>query len=112
MATDFSAKYGVKVLTSIQSQMRDGVVLNVRLTRPDAPGRFPAIVEYTPYRRLGEALADYRDERPPIIPYLAERGYGWSEFQEASSFRSIARSSFPFGERGISFRTKMTDGTM
>ena len=75
MATDFSAKYGVKVLTGILIPMGDGVVLNVRLTRPDAAGRFPAVVEYTPYRRLGEALADYRDERPPIVPYLAERGY-------------------------------------
>ena len=73
--TDFSAKYGVKVLTGIQVRMRDGVVLNVRITRPDKAERFPAIVEYTPYRRLGLALPDYREERPPLVPYLAERGY-------------------------------------
>jgi len=73
--TDFSAKYGVKVLTGIQVRMRDGVVLNVRITRPDSAERFPAIVEYTPYRRLGPALPDYREEKPPVVPYLAERGY-------------------------------------
>jgi hypothetical protein len=74
-ATDFAARFGVKVLTGIQVSMRDGASLNVRLTRPDALGRFPAIIEYSPYRRLGEALPDYRDERPPVVPYLAERGY-------------------------------------
>lgn len=33
-----------------------GVELNVRITRPDAPGRFPAVMEYHPYRRLAAAL--------------------------------------------------------
>src|ERR1700733_2204669 len=74
-ATAFRARFGVKVLTGIQVRVCDGVILNVRLTRPDAPGRFPAVVEYSPYRRFGEALPDYRDERPPVVPYLAERGY-------------------------------------
>jgi predicted acyl esterase len=47
----------------------------VRVTRPDAPGRFPGVMEYHPYRRLAAALPDYRDEYPPVVPYLAERGY-------------------------------------
>jgi hypothetical protein len=55
--------------------MRDGIELNVRVTRPDAPGRFPGVMEYHPYRRLAAALPDYRDEHPPVVPYLAERGY-------------------------------------
>jgi len=32
-------------------------------------------MEYHPYRRLAAALPDYRDEYPPVVPYLAERGY-------------------------------------
>jgi predicted acyl esterase len=55
--------------------MRDGIELNVRITRPDASGRFPAVLEYNPHRRLNAALPDYRDEYPPVVPYLAERGY-------------------------------------
>ena len=55
--------------------MRDGVELALRITRPDGEGRFPAIMEYNPYRRVKAALADYRDEYPPAVPYLAERGY-------------------------------------
>ncbi len=65
----------VKVHTGVRVRMRDGVELNVRVTRPDAPGRFPGVMEYHPYRRLGAALPDYRDEYPPVVPYLAERGY-------------------------------------
>ncbi len=55
--------------------MRDGVELALRITRPDAEGRFPAIMEYNPYRRVKAPLPDYRDEYPPAVPYLAERGY-------------------------------------
>jgi uncharacterized protein len=65
----------VKVHAGLRVSMRDGVELNVRVTRPDAPGRFPGVMEYHPYRRLGAALPDYSDEYPPVVPYLAERGY-------------------------------------
>ena len=65
----------VKVHTGIRVTMRDGVELNVRITRPDAPGRFPGVMEYHPYRRLAAALPNCRDEYPPVVPYLAEHGY-------------------------------------
>src|SRR6201988_2112005 len=67
--------HSVAVITGIRVAMRDGVALNVRVPRPDAAGRFPAVMEYHPYRRLAAALPDYRDEYPPPVPYLAERGY-------------------------------------
>jgi uncharacterized protein len=75
MNTRFEPIHGVKITTGIRVAMRDGVELNVRITRPDAPGRFPGVMEYHPYRRLAAALPDYRDEYPPVVPYLAERGY-------------------------------------
>ena len=55
--------------------MRDGVELATKITMPDAEGRFPAVMMYTPYRAVREPLPDYRDERPMLVPYLAERGY-------------------------------------
>ena len=67
--------FPVKVHAGIRVAMRDGVELNVRITRPDAPGRYPGVMEYHPYRRLAAALPDYRDEYPPVVPYLAEHGY-------------------------------------
>src|SRR4051794_38425194 len=75
MYTDSQRIYAVQVLSGVHVPMRDGVELNIRITRPDAPGRFPAVMEYHPYRRLGAALPDYRDEYPPVVPYLVERGY-------------------------------------
>ncbi len=72
--------YPVRVHTAIRVTMRDSVELNVRVTRPDAPGQFPGVMEYHPYRRLGAALPEYRDEYPPVVPYLAERGYAVVQF--------------------------------
>ncbi|MGH3422331.1 MAG: CocE/NonD family hydrolase, partial [Streptosporangiaceae bacterium] len=54
--------------------MRDGVELNLRITRPDSDGRFPAAVEYNPYRRLGPVGADDTGY-PPAVRYLAGHGY-------------------------------------
>ena len=55
--------------------MRDGVELATKITMPDAEGRFPAVMMYHPYRGVTEPKPDYRDERPMLVPYLAERGY-------------------------------------
>ena len=68
------SQYQVKILYT-RVPMRDGVELALKITRPDAEGRFPAILEYNPYRRIKKPLADYREEYPPVVPYLAERGY-------------------------------------
>jgi predicted acyl esterase len=67
-------QHGVQV-TAGRVAMRDGVELNVRITRPDTPGKFPTILEYNPYRRLNAPPAGSRDGYPLVVPYLAERGY-------------------------------------
>ena len=61
-------------------RMRDGAELAVKITRPDVDGRFPAVMQYYPYRRLKPPLSDYRDAGDSIIPYLAERGYAIVEY--------------------------------
>jgi len=45
--------YGVIVERNVPATMRDGVVLNADVYRPDAPGRFPVILERTPYNKDG-----------------------------------------------------------
>jgi putative CocE/NonD family hydrolase len=72
---DCEARYSVRVDARVRPRMRDGVELAAKITRPDAEGKFPALVEYNPYRRLAKPLQDYRDEYPPVVPYLAARGY-------------------------------------
>ena len=43
--------YSVKVERSVEVKMRDGVVLRGDIFRPDAGGKFPVLLERTPYRR-------------------------------------------------------------
>ena len=64
----------------VRVPMRDGVELCTKITRPDAPGFFPAIMKYNPYRRLRQPLSHYRNEYPPVVPYLAEHGYAIVQF--------------------------------
>ena len=50
--------------------MRDGTVLRANITRPDAPGPFPALVERTPYSK--EAGSEVAVNSPE---FFARRGY-------------------------------------
>jgi putative CocE/NonD family hydrolase len=43
--------YPVKVERNISVKMRDGVILRGDIYRPDAEGKFPVLLERTPYRR-------------------------------------------------------------
>jgi len=101
MSTDFEAQYDVVVLTGVRVRMRDGIELNVRITRPAADGRFPAVLEYNPYRRLTFARPDYRDEYPPIVPYLAERGYVVVQFDVRGTGSSSGFSTEIYSEDEI-----------
>lgn len=65
----------IRVLSGVRLPMRDGVELNLRITRPVREGRYPAVMEYNPYRRLGPIGADGAGSYPPAVPYLAAHGY-------------------------------------
>ena len=65
---DRPAQYAVAVDQHVPVQMSDGVVLNAVVRRPDAPGRFPAIVTITPYNGTNGAISVNND-------YLVQRGY-------------------------------------
>ncbi len=74
MRTSETARLPVVVLSGVRVRMRDGVELNLRITRPEVDGCYPAVMEYNPYRRLGSTAAD-DPGYPPVVRYLAERGY-------------------------------------
>jgi putative CocE/NonD family hydrolase len=62
------APYDVLVEKNVEATMRDGVILRADVYRPDAPGRFPAILRRTPYSKNVEGMnARLRD--------LASKGY-------------------------------------
>jgi putative CocE/NonD family hydrolase len=77
-------KYKVKITANARVRMRDGVELAARIARPDAEGVFPAIVGYTPYRRL-MTFKPMPSEREYVhglhgADYFAERGYAVVEY--------------------------------
>lgn len=59
--------YRVTIETSVPVKMRDGVTLIADVYRPDAEGRFPVLLERTPYNRAGDAH---------MASSLAAHGYG------------------------------------
>lgn len=48
-----SPPYPVTVERGVPAKMRDGVVLRADIYRPDAPGKFPVLLERTPYNKDG-----------------------------------------------------------
>ena len=62
------AKYSVRTVYDVLSPMRDGVLLAMDLLRPDAPGRFPVILERTPYNKVAS-------RSDPLKEKLVRRGY-------------------------------------
>jgi putative CocE/NonD family hydrolase len=63
-----AATYDVVLERNVEATMRDGVVLRADVYRPDAPGRFPAILRRTPYSKNVEGMNARLRE-------LASRGY-------------------------------------
>lgn len=61
--------YDVRVEPHVLIPMRDGVRLSAHLTRPVAEGAFPAVIEYSPYRK------GVYSEPPARFRRLAEQGY-------------------------------------
>ncbi len=59
---------GVVVGADVGVEMRDGTVLRVDVYRPDAPGRYPVLLQRTPYSKDGENCVEQGHR-------LAERGY-------------------------------------
>ena len=60
--------FGVEVEADVSAAMRDGTVLRADVYRPDAPGRYPVLLQRTPYSKDGENCVEQGHK-------LAERGY-------------------------------------
>src|SRR5262245_61842426 len=68
--TAIAPKYKVRVERHVQIPTRDGTRLSADLIRPDRDGRFPAIIEYIPYRKDDLTQGGYDAHH-----YFAERGF-------------------------------------
>jgi putative CocE/NonD family hydrolase len=63
-------EYQVKVVKNIMIPMRDGVRLAADLIMPDAEGKYPALLQYHPYRKDDVSLTNNEAHH-----YFAQRGY-------------------------------------
>ena len=50
---------GIIIERDVAVPMRDGVTLRANVFRPDAPGRFPALVHRTPYGKPQDGFDDF-----------------------------------------------------
>ena len=70
VGTGNDSRYGVRWERNVRIPMADGATLAADLFVPDAPGRYPVVVEYLPYRKNDTPWQGYYGHR-----YFAERGY-------------------------------------
>ena len=62
----------VELIRNVRIPMPDGITLAADLHQPRAPGKYPAIIEYTPYHKRNNAAYGPRASR---YPYFASHGY-------------------------------------
>lgn len=67
---EIEPRYSIRRERNVRIPMSDGVTLAADLFIPDAPGPFPVVIEYLPYRKNDVTWQGYFAHR-----YLAERGY-------------------------------------
>ncbi|MGH9432989.1 MAG: CocE/NonD family hydrolase, partial [Terriglobia bacterium] len=53
--------YRVSLIQNVPVKMRDGVILRADIYRPDAPGKFPVLLERTPYNKANEVVTAFKD---------------------------------------------------
>lgn len=53
-------QYSVKIETNVAMTTRDGVTLQADIYRPDAPGKFPVILQRTPYDKRNDVATGLR----------------------------------------------------
>ena len=70
MTTDSEGEYGVVIERNVEVVMRDGTILRADIWRPDSDGKFPVLVERTPYSKAGSSESKFGAGE-----YYAPRGY-------------------------------------
>src|SRR5437870_5357234 len=72
MPSNLTCELAVEWVRNVRIPMPDGVTLAADLHKPRAAGKYPAIIEYTPYHKNNNAVYGPRASR---YPYFASHGY-------------------------------------
>ena len=93
----------VEWIRNVRIPMPDGVTLAADMFKPHAPGKYPAIIEYTPYHKNNNAVYGPRATR---YHYFASHGYVFvnvdirgPETPKVSASRSAAPKSSGTGRK-------------
>ena len=70
MTADSEGEYAVVIERNVEAAMRDGTILRADIWRPDTEGKFPILIERTPYDKTGSSESKYGAGE-----YYAPRGY-------------------------------------
>ncbi|HTS52058.1 MAG TPA: CocE/NonD family hydrolase [Burkholderiales bacterium] len=89
-----TAKYKVITEHNVMVPMRDGTRLAIDIYRPDAPGKFPALVERTPYDKTKSS-----EIQVGAHTFFAERGYVFMVQDTRGRFASEG-TFYPFLDDG------------
>ncbi|HWE64440.1 MAG TPA: CocE/NonD family hydrolase, partial [Chloroflexota bacterium] len=88
---ELTADYGVRLEKNVLVAMADGTLIAADLHLPDAPGRFPVIFEYLPYRK--DDVMAYRQQRHH---YFAQHGFAcaWVDIRGTGASGGIAADEY------------------
>jgi uncharacterized protein len=93
LAAPAPGSHRVTVESAVRVPMRDGVTLVADVFRPDEPGRFPVLVERTPYNRADPATGVLLASHGYVVVLQDTRGRYASE-GEFYPFRNEARDGY------------------
>jgi predicted acyl esterase len=110
-----TSRFEMVVEKNVSVRARDGILLSVDVYRPDAPGKFPALVSLSPYGKelqglllpsqtIGESAVWDGNIEAGDIPYFVSRGY----VQVIGDLRGTGDSEGAF--RGYFNRSEGEDG--
>jgi putative CocE/NonD family hydrolase len=86
--------YPVRIETSVRTTMRDGVALVSDIYRPDADGRFPVLLQRTPYDRLREFKEGHDLARHGYVVIIQDVRGRFDSEGEFYPFRHESRDGF------------------
>lgn len=84
-------RYEVRLEKNVLIPMADGTLIAADLHRPAAPGRFPVVLEYLPYRK--DDLMAYRQQRHH---YFAQHGFAcaWADIRGTGASGGVADDEY------------------
>jgi len=88
--TGFSQQYEVVIQRGVEAAMRDGVILRADIYRPKAEGKFPVLLQRTPYNKEGDDFGLRGAAHGYVVVIQDVRGRyssegGWYPFQNESN---------------------------